>query len=410
MSGAPICIVGAGPAGASAALKLAYYGISCVLIDKATFPRDKVCGDAISGKVTTLLNRLDPTIIQRFEGEPIKVPIWGIQFFAPNGVPMEIPFVPLPGTDLPGAPGYVSKRLDFDHFMIKEIARCAAVQLRLGVAVTGYERTALGWRVSLASGEVLDTPLLLVADGAHSHFSRHIAGLPMDKKHHAGAVRAYYRGVQGMDSRGFIELHFLKELTPGYFWIFPLPDGQANVGLGMRSDYIARRRVNLRKAFDEVIRHHPVLSKRFVQAERLSAVQGYGLPLGSGRYRISGDHYMLLGDAAHLVDPLTGEGIGNGFYSGFIAADQTKACLEANKFSADFMRAYDLRIDRVLGGELRLSYQMQRLARYPFLVNIIARIIHRNQGVVDAISRMYTDFEYRKQLINPFFWLRQMWK
>ncbi len=406
----PVCIVGAGPAGTSAALKLAYHGIRCVLIDKATFPRDKVCGDAISGKVTTLLNRLDPAIIRRFEAEPGKVDIWGIQFYAPNGIPMEIPFVPAPGSDLPGAPGYVSRRWDFDHFMVREVERRPEVEVILGKAVKGYRPLPEGWEVQLEGGEVIHTRLLLVADGAHSRFSRHVAGLPVEKKHHAGAVRAYYRGVTGMDPRGFIELYFLKELTPGYFWIFPLPNGAANVGLGMRSDYIAKRRVNLRKAFEQVVQAHPVLSKRFAKAEREGPVQGYGLPLGSGRYRLSGDHYMLLGDAAHLVDPLTGEGIGNGFYSGFIAADQAKACIEAGDFSAAFMQAYDRRIDRVLGGELRLSYRMQRLARYPVLVNIIARIIHSNQGVVDAISRMYTDFEYRKQLINPLFWIRQMFK
>ncbi len=403
----PVCIVGAGPAGTSAALKLAYHGIPSILIDKAVFPRDKVCGDAISGKVTTLLNRLDPRIIQRFEGQPVKTDIWGLRFYAPNGIPMEIAFRAMPDSDLPGAPGYVSRRWDFDYFLVREVQRRPEVQVLLGRAVEGYERDARGWVVCLSGGDRVRCRLLLVADGAHSHFSRHVAGLLVDKRHYAGAVRAYYRGVEGTEGSSFIELHFLEELTPGYFWIFPLPGGAANVGLGMRSDYIGRRRVHLRKAFEEVVGRHPVLARRFVRAERVGPLQGYGLPLGSGCRRRSGPHYMLLGDAAHLVDPLTGEGIGNAFYSGFIAADQAQACLAADNFSASFMQAYDRRIDRVLGGELRLSYQLQRLARYPAVVNVLARIIHGNRGLVDAISRMYTDFEYRKQLVNPLFWLRQ---
>lgn len=403
----PVCIVGAGPAGASAALKLAYYGIPSVLIDKVTFPRDKVCGDAISGKVTTLLNRLDPRIIQRFEGEPIKTDIWGLRFHAPNGIPIEIRFRAQPGGDLPGAPGYVSRRWDFDYFLIREVQRRPEVEVLLGRAVDGYQRSDEGWVVCLAGGGKVHCRLLLVADGVHSHFSRHVAGLSVHKKHHAAAVRAYFRDVEGTNGSSFVELHFLEELTPGYFWIFPLPDGGANVGLGMRSDYIGRRRIHLRKAFEEVVRRHPMLAERFVRAECVGPLRGYGLPLGSRRLRRSGPHYMLLGDAAHLVDPLTGEGIGNAFYSGFIAADQAQACLAAGDFSASFMRAYDRRIDCVLGGELRLSYRLQWLARYPAVVNALAHIIHGNRGVVDAISRMYTDFEYRKQLVNPLFWVRQ---
>ena len=76
--------------------------------------------------------------------------------------------------------------------------------------------------------------------------------------------------------------------------------------------------------------------------------------------KLSGDHYMLVGDAAHLIDPLTGEGIGNAFYSGFIAAEQAIECLKANNFSTTFLTAYDKRIRRVLGSEMKLSYRIQR--------------------------------------------------
>lgn len=405
----PVGIVGAGPGGAATALRLSYLGIPSVLIDKSNFPRDKICGDAISGKVTTLLNRLDPAILQRFHGRPIHSSIWGVTFFAPNGEPVRLPFQMDYIGEAGPAPGYVSKRMDFDHFLIEEVRRRENVGLYLGVKVADYHRTNDGWELCDASGNFrIRCRLLIIANGAHSSFSRLRAGLEKDIRHHAGAVRAYFRGVTGMDRDNFIELHFLKGLIPGYFWIFPLPDGEANVGLGMRTDIIKRRGLNLRHLLEEIIETHPNIRDRFRKAELIGKVHGYGLPLGSKRRVLSGDHYLLVGDAGHLIDPLTGEGIGNAFYSGFIAAELAEKVLAENDLSAERLRAYDVRVQRVLGSEMKLSYRLQNAGRYPFLLNLIANIITGNQRLMDYLSGIYTDFHLREQLVKPWFWVK-MW-
>ncbi len=403
-----ICIVGAGPAGAATALKLSYMNIPCILIDKAIFPRDKVCGDAISGKVTTLFNRLDPEILNRFNAEPLQTGIWGIRFITPNGKALDIPF-PVKEETNGRAPGYISKRMDFDNFLITEVKRRENITFYEGVDITSYERSERGWCVESKDGELsVDAKILIVANGAHSAFSRKVAGLPKENKHHAGAIRAYYKNVTGFEKQDFIELHFLKDLTPGYFWIFPLPNGQANVGLGMRSDFISNRKFNLKKAFFDILESHPEFKERFAGAELLGTVEGYGLPLGSKTRPISGDHYMLIGDAGHLIDPLTGEGIGNGIYSGFIAAEQAEQCLAQNDFSASFLKAYDVRVARVLGKEMKLSYQLQQIMRYVPLVNFLSTIFVGNQKFLKILSSMYTDFQLREQLVKPWFWFK-MW-
>lgn len=407
----PVCIVGAGPGGVATALRLSYLGIPSVLVDKATFPRDKICGDAISGKVTTLLNRLDPGILKRFHGEPIHSSIWGVTFFAPNGKPVRLPFQMDYIGEAGPAPGYVSKRTDFDAFLIEEAQRRDNIDLYLGVEIQDYERTEEGWEVQDATGDFrVRCRLLVMANGAHSTFSRKVAGLEKDNRHHAGAVRAYYRGVTGMDRENFIELHFLEGLIPGYFWIFPLPNGEANVGLGMRTDIIKRRKVNLRRLLDEIIRENPLIRDRFKDAELIGKVHGYGLPLGSKTRVLSGDHYLLVGDAGHLIDPLTGEGIGNAFYSGFIAAELAEQVLAENDLSARRLRAYDVRVQRVLGSEMKLSYRLQNAGRYAFLLNIIANIITGNQRLMDYLSGIYTDFHLREQLVKPWFWVKMWWK
>lgn len=406
-----ICIVGAGPAGTYAALKLSYLGIPCQLIDKATFPRDKICGDALSGKVPLLLDRLDPSILTRFIHNFQPVDSWGVRFFPPTGRLIELPFSPGYNKSTDQAPGYVSKRLDFDYFMVQEVERRSNIDFRTSIQITNYERTASGWKIRSADGTFEShCKLLLVADGAHSQFSRKQAGLQVDASHHAAAVRAYYSGVTGFHDDNFIELHFLKELNPGYFWLFKLPNGLANVGLGVRSDIVSKRRLNLRELMPVVIENNPAIRQRFAHARLEGKITGYGLPLGSKERLLSGDHFLLLGDAGHLIDPLTGEGIGNAFYSGWIAAELAAKALADSRFDAAYLRAYDVRIERVLRSEMRLSYRLQRLMENTWLANPITTFIANHPGMVDILCRMYTDFDYRKQIVNPLFWLNMWFK
>lgn len=405
------CIIGAGPGGAATALKLSYLGIPSILIDKAQFPRDKICGDAISGKVTTLLNRLDPEILPRFNAQPMQVDVWGIKFVSPSLQELDIPFKPNYVREAAAAPGYVSKRLDFDNFLVEEVKRRDNITFYDQTEITEYQRSQRGWCVRSKDGRLaVDTRMLIVANGAYSAFSRQKAGLEKDNRHYAAAVRAYYKGVEALDQDNFIELHFVKSITPGYFWIFPLPNGQANVGLGMRSDILSKRRFNLKAELLNLLEEHPKLKERFRHAELVGDIKGFGLPLGSKKRAISGDHYMLVGDAGHLVDPLTGEGIGNAFYSGFIAAEQLQDCLAQNDFSAEILRAYDKRVDRVLGSEMRLSYRLQKMLMYPFLVNLLASIIASNKKILEVLSGMYNDFSLREKLVKPAFWLKMFFK
>lgn len=406
-----VCIVGAGPGGCATALKLSYLGIPSILIDKAVFPRDKVCGDALSSKVTTLLNRLDPEILERFNESMPQSDVWGITFVTPNGRALDIPFKPNYVREQRKAPGYLCKRIHFDHFMIQEVKRRSDIRLLEGTSIADYEKIENGWRILSDDGGLeVETNILIVADGAHSKFARKVAGLEKINEHHAASVRAYYSGVTDMKQDNFIELHFLKSITPGYFWIFPMPNGEANVGIGMRSDFVSKKKINLKNTFERVIAEHPEFKKRFKNAKRISKLEGYGLPLGSKLRKISGASYMLVGDAGHLIDPLTGEGIGHAFYSGFIAAEQAMTCIKEQRYDATFMQAYDIRVKRVLGTEMKLSFQLQKLMQYAPLVNFLSFLLASNKRFIEILSRMYNDFEYRKQLINPLFWLRMLIK
>jgi flavin-dependent dehydrogenase len=106
------------------------------------------------------------------------------------------------------------------------------------------------------------------------------------------------------------------------------------------------KRINLKKILKALIENNPHLSNRFKNAKPLEVAKGYGLPLGSRKRRISGHRYLLLGDAASLIDPFTGEGIGNAIRSGRVAADHIIQAFKVNDFSRSFNTAYDNEIYR----------------------------------------------------------------
>ncbi len=402
-----ICIVGAGPAGCATALFLAKAGVPSLLVDKAEFPRDKICGDGLSGWSVAMLNRLDPRLKEQLAQSQESLPSWGASFVAPNRQVLDVPFV---DRHLPDArpPGYVATRLWFDNFLLEQCKQQPLVQVLEGVALEQWEQQDKEHIfLKNAAGTVeVAAKLAVFANGAHSRQAKELAGLQPDKKHYVAGIRAYYEGIEGLHPDGHIELHFLKEFLPGYFWIFPLPGGRANVGAGMRSDVVARKKVNMRNAMLKIIEEDPRLKERFRNARRLDDVKGFGLPLGSKKRTISGDNFMLVGDAASLIDPFTGEGIGNALASGELAAQWAQKALEAKNYGAAFLKGYDQAVYNRLWKELRLSKTLQDLLNYPWLFSMVVNKAATNETLRQTISCMLTDMDVRQQLKKPSFYFK----
>ncbi|WP_460503183.1 geranylgeranyl reductase family protein [Hymenobacter agri] len=403
-----ICILGAGPGGATAALHLANAGQPCLLFDRAAFPRDKTCGDALSGKVINELKRIEPGLHAKLAATPIQIPSWGIDFIAPNGRKLSIPFKPKFDKTRDATAGHVAKRIDFDNFLVEEVRQRPEIDFRENVDVARTERLPNGgWQLfDKASQEIATCRLLLVANGAQSEFARKVAGHALEPDHHCAGLRTYYDGVSGLSPDNFIELHFIKDFLPGYLWVFPLPNGQANVGVGMLSKTVADKKVNLRQRLDEILTTHPDLAPRFAHATRLGSVKGFGLPLGSKRRALSGADYFLLGDAGSLIDPFSGEGISHAMVSGRHAATWAIEAVKKGDFSPEFLKNYDKAVYNRLGQELRLSRVMQRLLNFPSLFNIVANRAVRNPTLAATLSMMFMDLDLREQLRKPSFYFK----
>ena len=404
--GTQIVIVGAGPAGATAALFLAKSGIPSVLIEKGTFPRDKICGDACSGKVAWVLRKLSIDAAEAVFAHPTSLPSWGIKFFGSENNELKVPFKLDYNSNSDTAPGFISKRVDFDNQLIEWVRKEPLITLVEDLAIT-YSRRQ-GARICLGNEKLnvhYQADLVLAADGAYSKIAKDIMRLSIPDHKNSLGLRAYFHGVEGLDEEGFIELHFLKDLLPGYFWIFPLPNGEANVGLGIRADIRKKKRLNLKALFTDLIENHPVIAPRFKHARLNGDIQLHGLPLG-GHSQISADNLILLGDAAALIDPFTGEGIGNAMISGMLAAEVIAENYPNSDFTGQKLSTYDNLVYRRLGSELKLSQTMQNLTAYPWLFNLVVNKARRNKELRDTISCMFESVDMRAKLRNPLFYLR----
>ena len=362
-----LIIVGAGPAGATMALMLARSGLRVAVIDKERFPRDKVCGDALSGKVVSILRRMPDGVLDAFLETVPKTPSYGIRFVSPGAHILDVPFKPV--KEVP--PGFICPRREFDGFLVSMLRKHPNIRLIEGEKVVGLTREN-GLVTAVTEHGKLTGRMIAGADGVHSTV-RSLTGFPRPlRKHLCTGIRAYFEGVRDLHPENYIELIFLKELLPFYFWIFPEVNGRCNAGLAMLQSGISSERVNIGEVFTRIISDHPSIAPRFSGARMTGRAEAQALPLGMRPGPFSGDRLLLLGDAASLVDPFTGEGIGNAMASGEVAARVVKSCFEKGDLSANGLGDYEVQLKRRIGRELRTSGMLQRLAKSPLLFDLVS--------------------------------------
>ncbi len=356
-------VIGAGPAGSIAAMFLAKAGKDVLLVDKARFPRDKICGDAQGRKAAEIMKELGI-----YEGYT-KLPgqkIYGITLSSPNGTVVKID---VEQRDKP-APGYVHKRMVFDNYLFE----CAekVTQFRVfavnDILIENGKAAGIIGTNEEDKQETIRAKILLAADGAHSIVARKFNLAKNPSQHFIAATRAYYKNVKALDDR--IEIHLIKSLIPGYFWIFPLPDGEANVGLGMIIKDMSDKKVNLVEAQIREIESNPLFKERFKDAKLEGEIKGWNLPIASYHRKCYGPGFLLLGDAASLIDPLSGEGVGNAMISGKVAAMVVAEALDKNDVSEKFMKKYDNDLWDIIGPEIKANYRLQKLGKmFPHLID-----------------------------------------
>ena len=362
-----IAIIGAGPAGTACALALRQSGLRVALLDKAQFPRDKVCGDAIPGQAFKALGQLDPTFVDALWQLQPRDDVRDSRLVAPNGASLTLQWK---------LPSFNSPREIFDAALLALVRQHSTTEILENTSLKTLRIAPDHVRLTTAEGREVTAQLVIGCDGANSAVGRRLLPEPrLARAHHCVGVRAYYENVAGASS-GTTEFFLSSDYLAGYVWLFPVGSGRYNVGLGMLAEVVSKHKVDLKETLKRVLATHSELAGRFAQARPLGSIVGFGLPLGGGRVRpISGARFMLCGDAASLIDPLQGHGIDTAIQSGILAGAQAMVCFAKQDFSAGFMREYDARVAHEIGRKLAKSYRLMRfLSNKAWLVNAAVRL------------------------------------
>jgi geranylgeranyl reductase family protein len=337
-----LLVVGGGPAGAAAAIRGAAAGLSVVVCDKASFPRDKTCGDGLTTSALRLLERLglDPASVAGWE------PVGAVVVRSPSGRVVELP---LPADGLFAA---VAPRAALDQALL-DVATRRGVEVRQQAALDGLHDTGHLVEATFSDGDVVRARQVVAADGMYSTVRRltGAAGVHLGEWH---AFRQYFTGVP--DRRLWVI--FEPDLLPGYAWVFPVAGGRANVGFGLPR----RPGVSVRPMAAQWrdLLERPALRALLDGAEPEGHHRAWPIPADLARAPLSSGRVLFAGDAAGATDPMTGEGIGQALLTGVLAAEAIAA---AGPDPAAVGRHYQAAVEHHLAPDVRFAAALGAVLR-----------------------------------------------
>lgn len=351
-------IVGAGPAGSAAAVVLARAGQRVALLDRQTFPRDKPCGDLIGARAVSAALRLglDPAVLDEFPhitGAAITADGGGLDLFPETAVGRRL---------LAGSDARVVPRMVFDRALV-ELAVRSGAEFRVGTvrAVGKWSgESRLVDVVAAGSTSEVAARVVIVAGGYGCRVAAELASTARDDGPPRGiAMRGYFQQVQCPADRIVFSLD--RWLLPGYGWVFPLPNGGANIGVGRLVGPGASGEDGLQSLWQRYTEDDGSPVAGWLRdAGLVGEPRAWPLDLGPRRRRLVADGLLAVGEAAGFVGPLTGAGIAFALESGERAGATAAAALTAGDVSRDRLRPYAAAMRRRLAPWLRAELLAQQ--------------------------------------------------
>ncbi|HEV3290741.1 MAG TPA: geranylgeranyl reductase family protein [Streptosporangiaceae bacterium] len=373
---ADVIVVGAGPGGSSAAYHLARAGLDVLVLEKSTFPREKVCGDGLTPRAVKQLAGL---------GIPLKpedgwFPNKGLRIIG-GGVRIELEWPEL--TSYPGY-GLVRSRLGLDETVARAAQRAGA-RLHEGVNVTGPVLDDSGRLAGVTARRTGDADgsehtyrarLVVAADGNSSRLSLAMGLRKRDDRPLGVAIRTYYRSPRHDDDylETWLDLWDGDALLPGYGWIFGVGDGTSNVGLGLLNTSSSFQQVDYRAMLRRWLANLPA-EWGYTEENRTTPIRGAALPMGFNRTPHYTRGLLLVGDAGGMVNPFNGEGIAYAMESGEIAARViAKALARPSRAGADLvLQSYPRALKDAYGGYYTLGRKFVGAIGHPWVMKFATR-------------------------------------
>jgi geranylgeranyl reductase family protein len=386
---ADVAVVGGGPAGSAAATLLARKGRRVVVVDRATFPRDKCCGD---GLTAWALRRLESLGLR-----PAAVRSWQqvgtVSVRSPSG---RVADFALPDGGVFAA---AARRSDLDTSLL-ELAEAAGATVMDGHPLLGAKIAAGSLKLSIDGLGEISVPWAIGADGAWSPLRRSIEGGGYRGEWHA--QRQYFCDVSGPAAARML-VWFERELLPGYAWSFPLAGGRANVGLGLRRGP-GRSTGEVRGLWRALLERPHVREALGGAASPESPPRSWPIPTSLERRRLSaaGGRILFAGDAARVGDPMTGEGIGQALETGLLAA----GAVLASAAPEEARRRYGRSVSAALGVDNLVSSALSAALRSEAAARGSLRIVGHSSWTRARFARWLMEDYPRGLLLTPSRWAR----
>ncbi|MGB5943668.1 MAG: geranylgeranyl reductase family protein [Leeuwenhoekiella sp.] len=364
-----VLIVGGGPAGSGLAHHLAKAGIKTVVIEADKFPRDKVCGDGVSPIALRELHAMGITKTKTF----IKAnAINQVGLFMENDqaiVQLEKP------DDLPFH-ARIIPRIELDD-MIHQAAKKAGATFKENCRVTNYKvsphKVVTHYKNGI--GEFKITSKMIVgADGSRSLVARKLRGYQPDPDFQLLGQRAYYENVNGPTNR--VDIYFSKENFPGIYWLFPKGKTGANVGMAMIYKTCPTQASQVRQCFANHLDTNPDLLRRLGKGKATEKIQGWPITFYDSRNAIIGDRVLLVGEAAGLINPLSGDGIQYAVLSARWASETIIESLGKSNCTMDSLSSYQQRLEKELAFDFSLSNLLVQFGRNKTLTPVWMTILN----------------------------------
>lgn len=386
-----VVVVGGGPAGAAAAITLAQAGHTVTLVDKARFPRDKICGDGLTAGALHLLESLglDPATVASWQQ------VDDIVVRSPAGRQVTFPMPRGRGTY-----AAVARRTELDAALL-DVARRAGAKVLDGHACTDVTEHPDHVEVEVDGIGALQAAWLVAADGMWSPVRKRVGLATPGYRGEWHAFRQYFCDV-GERAATDLFVWFEPDLLPGYAWSFPLPGGQANVGFGIQRGGKVGNVQEMGAIWRELLDRPHIRTVLGPDARPESPHRAWPIPARIDKAVLTGWRTMFVGDAAAATDPMTGEGIAQALQTGVLAAEAIEAGGTADVVTGRYRGA----ATRALIADHHMSMLLIRALRHRKGVRAGVRVAGLSPWTRRNFARwMFEDYP-RAVLFTPRRWRR----